>query len=66
MTPTTLRSRNAIDLVACPFFPRMRIQGVLPIRLEKLHQFEPLLIGKARTYAYVLQLSCVVVQSQQQ
>src|SRR2546423_15012005 len=65
--PPTLRAghpmRHAVTvLYARPVTPRVILERVLPIRLEKLHQLSPLLIGEARADADVLEVSLIVVQ----
>src|ERR1700752_1412760 len=68
-TPPALRARNspsAIHLTHGPRFPRMLFQSVLAIRLEKLNQFDPLLVLKTRAHDDVMQKPLVVKQTQQQ
>src|SRR6185369_13750457 len=66
-TPATLRARYPFrKIITRPFFPRMIGERVLPVRLQKLHQLDALLIGKTRAHTNVLQVARVVVESQQQ
>ena len=49
-----------------PIAPRVSVERILAIGREKLHQLEPLLVGKARADADVAEIPVVVVEAEQQ
>src|SRR6185369_16035984 len=57
-TPATLCTGYPFrKIITRPFFPRMIGERVLPVRLQKLHQLDALLIGKTRAHTNVLQVA---------
>src|SRR5579885_1524125 len=70
MAPPALSAGHALHFVRFPRLsptsPRMRLERILAIRLQKFHQFFALCCAEAGTDPNMLEIARIVIQSQKQ